>query len=124
MTLNISQHLICVKRLPDNALCVVNPEEVRIENGLNDTRNDGRGVPESWNLKEISIDPIGYVQGAVCAKSEEVVGGDRFGLASSLQHKELWQNCYRFEPNRKCPQNLRRQSASSRFVPVQAYALL
>lgn len=40
-------------------LCVVDPEEVRVEDSLYDTRNDSNRV--RMGLGEVAVDPIGDV---------------------------------------------------------------
>jgi len=58
------------------------------------------------SLGEVSVDPVGDVQSAVAAESEEIMGGDGLGLAGALEHEELRKNSYRLEPDGEGPQNL------------------
>ena len=67
------------------------------------------------HLGPVSVNPVGDVQCAVCAEGEEVVGGDGFGLAGSLQHEELRKNGNGFEPDRKGPEDLPQRLAAYFF---------
>jgi hypothetical protein len=87
-------------------LGVVDVEEVAVQDGLNDTGDNGNGVDLVVCLRKVSVDPVGNVESAVAAEGEEVVGGDGLGLTSSLKHKELGKNGHRLEPDGKGPQNL------------------
>lgn len=81
----------------------VQVEEVAVENGLDDTSDDSDHIVET--LAVVSINPVEDVEAAVGAETEQVVAGDRLGLARLAHHKKLWQNCDRFQINGKCPQN-------------------
>jgi hypothetical protein len=94
------------RRRYGDALCVVDPEEIRIENSLDNARNDGNGVPEARHLEKVPVDPIGNVQGTVCAKGEQVVGRDGFRLACSLQHEKLREDSNGFQPDGESPEDL------------------
>ncbi|CAI6333913.1 unnamed protein product [Periconia digitata] len=73
-------------------LCVVNPEEIRVQDRLNDSGNNGDGVVKARRLSEIPVEPIGDVQSTVRSESEKIVGGDRLCLPGSLEHEELGKN--------------------------------
>lgn len=85
-------------------LCVVDPEEVRVQDRLYDAGHDRDRVEMS--LCEISIDPIGNVQGSVNAQSKQVMCCDGFGFTSSLEHKQLRQDGNAFQPYRERPEHL------------------
>lgn len=87
-------------------LGVINVKEVAVENSLNDSGNNGDPIKFIRGLHEVSIDPVRNIQSSVASKSEEVVCGNGFGLASPLKHKKLWQNGYRFKPDGKGPEDL------------------
>lgn len=89
-------------------LVVVDVEEVRVQNRLNETSNNGNPVDLVLvgRLHQVSVDPVGNVQGAVATEGKEVVGGDGLGLASSLQHEQLGKNGHRLEPDGERPENL------------------
>lgn len=89
-------------------LGVVDVEEVAVQDGLNDTCNNGDGVNLVVCLGEVSVDPVGDVKSAVAAESEEVVSSDSLGLTSSLKHEELRKNSHRLEPDGEGPHNLRK----------------
>lgn len=102
-------------------LCPVNVEEIGVQNGLDDTRNDGDWVVEPRYLEEISVDPIGNVQCPIGAECEQVMGCDCLRFASSLEHEELGQDGNRFEPDGERPKDLIRQqfvSWQARFYPT------
>lgn len=85
-------------------LVVVDPEEVRVQDCLNNTRKDSYGVPVS--VREIPEYPVRDVQRAIHAKGEEVVRRDCLSFTGSLQHKQLWQYSNGFKPDRKGPEHL------------------
>jgi hypothetical protein len=87
-------------------LCVVDPEEVGIQNSLNDTSNNRNRVEEPRDLEEIPVNPIGDIQRPVRAKRKEIMGRNRLGFARPLEHKELRKNSYGFKPDGKSPQDL------------------
>jgi hypothetical protein len=66
------------------ALGVVDPEKVRVKDRLHDSCDDGDGIPVARHLEEISVDPIGNVESAVCAERKEIVGCDCFRFAGPL----------------------------------------
>lgn len=79
------------------SLCVVNPEEVGVEDRLDDTGDLGNRVDVA--LSEVAVYPVRNVESSVCTQREEVVGRDRLGLASALQHEELRKDGNRFQPD-------------------------
>lgn len=58
-------------------------------------------------LNNVAVDPIRNVQGAVSTQRKQVVGGDCLCLSGTLNHKQLGQDCGRFEPEGKGPEHLR-----------------
>ena len=82
----------------------VEVEEVAVENGLNDARHDRNPVEEV--LRMVSVDPIENVEETVDAEREQIVAGNRLGLAGSSHHVQLRKNGYGFEIDGKCPENL------------------
>jgi hypothetical protein len=89
-----------------NSLCVVDVEEVRVKNGLNDTGNHCNWVVETRHIEEVTVNPVGDVQSSVRAKRKEIVGCDCFRFTCSLQHEELREDSDRLEPDGECPENL------------------
>lgn len=87
-------------------LLVVYPEEVTVQNRLDDTRHDGDVVDAVIGLGEVSPDPVGNVEGAVQSQSEQVVCCDRLGLTGALQHEQLRKDSNRFEPDAEGPEDL------------------
>lgn len=87
-------------------LCVVDPEKVAVEDGLDDAGDNGDPVDLVSGLGEVAVDPVGNVEGAVAAEGEEVVGGDGLGLAGALQHEELGQDRDGLEPDGEGPEDL------------------
>lgn len=87
-------------------LGVVDPEEVRVQDGLHDARNHRDRIEETRRL-EISPNPIRNIQRPVNPKCSQIMGRDRLRLAGPLQHEQLWQDCNRLQPYRKSPQYLR-----------------
>lgn len=87
-------------------LGVVDPEEVRVQNRLDDASDDGDPVGLVLRLGQVAVDPIGDVEPAVDAQGEQVVRGDGLGLACALQHKQLRQDGHRLQPDRERPQDL------------------
>lgn len=63
-------------------LGVVDVEEIGVQDSLDETCNDRNGLKVA--LGGITVDPVGDIQGSVCAQSEEVVGGNGLCLACSL----------------------------------------
>ena len=87
-------------------LGVVDPEKVRIQHRLDHARDPGNLVHIA--LREVAVQPVGDVEGAVEAQGEEVVGCDRFGFARALKHEELGEDGDGFEPDAEGPEDLRR----------------
>jgi hypothetical protein len=105
-TLLTSQYTYTQSRKGQNILRIVNIEEIRVQDRLDDACNHGNWVEEARYLPEIPIDPIGDIHGAVRAQSEEVVRRDGLGLAGALQHEELRQDSDRLEPDGEGPEDL------------------
>lgn len=87
-------------------LLVVYPEEIAVQNGLDDTRNDGDVVDAVLRLGEVPPDPVGNVEGAVQSQSKQIVRRDRLGLAGTLEHEKLRKDSDRLEPDAEGPENL------------------
>lgn len=51
-------------------LCVVDPEKVGVQNGLDQAGNDGDRVEEARHFHEIPVDPVGNIQRTVGAERE------------------------------------------------------
>lgn len=90
-----------LKCLAVHHFCVVDVEKVRVDNGLKNTGQNGHVVEASF--KEVPVDPVGNVQCSVNAQGENVMGGDVFGRACSLQHVQLWDNGHGLQPDGKGP---------------------
>jgi len=85
-------------------LSIVDPEEIRIEDGLDQAGQDGDAVGEI--LGEVAPDPIGDIQGAITTQGEQVMRGDGLGLAGALQEEELRQDGDALEPDGEGPEDL------------------
>lgn len=66
-------------------LVIVDPEKVRVQNGLQDPRKNGDGVPMAF--RKVPVEPIEDVECSISAQSKEIVCGDCFGFAGSLEHE-------------------------------------
>lgn len=80
-----------------SVLGVVNVEEVRVQNSLNQTCDDRNRLKVA--LSEPAVDPVGDVKGSVSTEGEQIVGGDSLCFAGSLQHEQLGQNGDSFQPD-------------------------
>ena len=63
-------------------LCIINPEEVRVQNGLQDASDPGYHIHIA--LRKIPIEPVRYIQCPVDSQREKIVSRYCFGLACSL----------------------------------------
>jgi hypothetical protein len=63
-------------------LCVVDVEEIRVQNSLDETCDNRNGLKVA--LGDPTVDPVGNIQGSISTQSEEVVGGNGLCLACSL----------------------------------------
>ena len=84
-------------------LCVIDVEEIGVQDCLNYSCNDGNGVVELRHIEEVAIDPIRDVQCPVCAECKKIMCRNCFGLAGTLEHKQLREDRDRLEPNGECP---------------------
>lgn len=95
--------------LPLHDTSIVDPEEVTVQDSLDDARNNRNPVhpvaPVSV-LGHVAVDPIGDVQSAVQTQGEDVVRGDGLGLSRALEHKQLGQDGDALEPDRESPRDL------------------
>lgn len=89
-------------------LGVVNVEEIRVEDRLDDASDDGDDIEMA--LGEITVHPVRDVEGSVGTERKQIVRGDGFGLAGPLQHEELGQDSNRLKPNGESPEHLYRDS--------------
>lgn len=85
---------------------VVDPEEIAVENSLDDARDNGNPVDLVLGLGKVPPEPVGDVQAAVDSKGEEVVRGDSLGFAGALEHEELGQDGNGLEPDAEGPEDL------------------
>lgn len=90
-------------------LGVVDPEEVGVHDGLDDTSNNRNPVHLMAFLGNVSVDPVRDVQGSVKTQGSEIVGRDGLGLPCPLQHEELGHDGNRLEPNGEGPEDLRQR---------------
>lgn len=72
------------------SLRIVDVEEVRVQDRLDDTCNDCDWVEVI--VEEVPVYPVGNVKGTIDPQSEEVVGCDVLCLTCPLQHEELREN--------------------------------
>lgn len=93
------------KRLNEYALGVVDPEEVGVEHGLDDTSDHGDGVPVVI-LGEESPDPVGNVKRSVSTQREQVVRCNSLCFTCPLQHEQLGKDGNRFQPDGERPEHL------------------
>lgn len=82
----------------------VEVEEVGVENGLNDSGNNGDWVEEALGV--VSINPVEDVEESVRSEGKEIVSGDSFSVSSSRKHEELGHDGDGFQVDRECPHNL------------------
>lgn len=85
-------------------LVVVDVEEVGVDEGLEHTGGDADDVQAL--LGEVSVDPVGDVEGSVQAQGKDVVDGEQVALALALEHKELREDGHRLQPQREAPRDL------------------
>lgn len=90
----------------DGLLCPVDIEEVGVQDGLDNTRNDSVWIIKLGHFGDVSVNPVRDVQRPVCAERKEIMSSNRFRFASSLQHKELGKDSNRFKPDGKRPEDL------------------
>lgn len=76
-------------------------EEVAIQNGLNNTSDDGNKV--IMTFRHVSIDPIKNVKSPVGAQCEQVVTRNAFSLTGLADKKQLWEDCNRLQVDRERP---------------------
>lgn len=98
-------------------LVVVDIEEVRVEEGLDDAGDDGNRLEGSLEggLGEVSPDPVGDIECPIQAEREQIVCSNRVRFSSALQHEQLGQNGDRLQPNRERPKDLDKVSRMSSF---------
>jgi hypothetical protein len=73
-------------------LCVVDVEEIRVQDRLNNTGDHGNGIPMVVNLCEVSPDPIGDVETSIGPECEQVMCRDALRLSRTLKHEQLRKN--------------------------------
>jgi hypothetical protein len=64
-------------------LRIINPEEIRVQHRLYTSRKNRNPIPMS--LRPIPPDPIRNIQRSVTAQRKQIMGSNRFRLASPLQ---------------------------------------
>lgn len=62
---------------------------------MHDAGQDGDKIIEIFGI--VTVDPVEDVESAVGAESEQVVTGDRLGLARLADHEQLWQDGHRLQ---------------------------
>ena len=65
-------------------------EKVAVKNRLNNAGQDGDKIIEILGI--VTVDPVEDVESTIGAQSEQVVTGDRLGLARLADHEQLWQD--------------------------------
>lgn len=85
-------------------LVVVDVEEVRVDEGLDQSCGDADEVQTL--LGEVSVDPVRQVERSVEPQCEDVVDCEEVALALALEHEELWQDGHRFQPEGETPRDL------------------
>ena len=73
---------------------------------MNDATNVHHPVVLIVRFVVRSIHPIDNVQSPIGAQQEHVVTGQVFDFTISLQDNELRDDCYRFQVNGNCPEEL------------------
>lgn len=81
-------------------------EEIAIQNGLNDARDDSDDVVES--LVIVSVDPVEDVESSVRSEGEEIVRSDGLSLAGFRDHKQLGKDSDGLQVDRESPQDFHR----------------
>lgn len=89
-------------------------EKVTVQDRLNDACDNGNPVDEV--LRVVTIDPVENVEKSVDTQREEVVAGDRLGLASLANHEQLRKNGHRFQVDRERPEHLDERIGTGRFA--------
>lgn len=84
-----------------NSLGIVDPEEVAVQNSLNNSCQQGTWLQPA--LCRIPPDPIRNIQRSIHAEGKQIVSCDCFGLASPLKHEELGQDGHRLQPDTESP---------------------
>lgn len=82
---------------PGDILGVVDVEEIRVQQRLQNPRDDGHRMKPPF--RKVSVDPIWDVQGSVQTQRKEVVRRDGLRFAGTLEHEQLRQDGDRFEPD-------------------------
>lgn len=75
---------------------------------MDNTRDNGNPIHLMLGLGDVTVDPVGNIEGAVDSESEQIVGRDSLSLACALQHKQLRENGHSLQPDGKGPQDLGR----------------
>lgn len=82
----------------------VKVEEIAVEDGLHDAGHHSDLVEEALGV--VTPHPVGYVEGSVEAKEEQVVGGNGLCLAGLGDHEELWHYGHRLQEDGEGPHDL------------------
>lgn len=98
----LGRHLELTVGLDDTS--DVKVEEVSVENGLDDSGDNGNWVEEALGV--VSIDPVEDVEESVGSEGEEVVSSDGFSVSGTREHEELWHDGDGFEVDGESPHDL------------------
>lgn len=79
-------------------------KEVTIQDGLHNSSNNYNQIKKIFCV--ITVNPIQYIQSSIRAQCKQIVRSNSLSFACSRNHKQLWHNCYCFQINTVCPQNL------------------
>ena len=99
----------------ENLLVIVDIKEIRIQRCLNDPRHDRHRLKEAF--REITIEPVGNVKCPIQSQGKEIVSSDRISFPCPLEHEQLGQNRYRFEPYGERPEDLPAEEVRHDRVP-------
>jgi hypothetical protein len=67
-----------------DSLCVVNVEEIRVQNCLDDACNNRDWIVEARYVEDVAVDPVRNIESPVGAKRKKVVRCDCLCFSSSL----------------------------------------
>lgn len=84
----------------------VEVEEIKVEDGLHNSRHDSYLVIEILSVE--TPNPVGQIEQAIEPQEKEIVRSDRFCFPCLAYHKKLRQNGHRFQIDGKSPEDLQR----------------
>lgn len=70
-------------------------EKVAVEDRLHNAGQDGDKIIEILGV--VAVDPVENVEGTVGAEREQIMTGDRLGLARLADHEQLRQDGHRLQ---------------------------